>query len=177
MTCRDTETLLELERKGDIPPDERQALELHLEACGRCDETARVARLSSVLLGTLREEITPGPSFYPRLRERLAAAGGDQPDSTLFHAWGFARRLIPAVALGVLVLAGVTISLGGPSTRQDAPMAQSRDLYAFSLEEVNMPGTVERPSQDQMLAFVLMRGEVRGAGSRTVDGSDGGHAR
>jgi hypothetical protein len=38
-------------------------------------------------------------------------------------------------------------------------------MYGFSLEEVNLPGSVERPSQDQMLAFVLMQGEVRGAGS------------
>ena len=165
MTCRDTENLLELERKGEIPPGEQQALKRHLAACHRCRETAKVARLSSVLLGTLREEIGPGPSFYARLRERLAAAGSDQPDSALLHAWGFARRLIPAVALGVLVLAGVTISLGGPSAPQQVQVVQSREMYAFSLEEVNLPGAVERPSQDQMLAFVLMQGEVRGAGS------------
>jgi hypothetical protein len=165
MTCRDTENLLELERKGEIPPGEQQALKLHLAACRRCGETAKVARLSSVLLGTLRQEIVPGTSFYARLRERLAEAGSDQPDSTLLHAWGFARRLIPAVALGVLVLAGVTISLGGPSTPRQVQGAHSREIYAFSLEEVNLTGSVERPNQDQMLAFVLMQGEVRGAGS------------
>ena len=165
MTCRDTENLLELERRGEISATEQQTLKRHLAACHRCRETAKVARLSSVLLGTLREEIGPGPSFYARLRERLAAASGDQPDSALLHAWGFARRLIPAVALGVLVLAGVTISLGGPSTPRQFQGAHSRDIYAFSLEEVNLPRAVERPSQDQMLAFVLMQGEVRGAGS------------
>ena len=165
MTCRDTKYLLELKQRGVISPGEEQALTFHLAACRRCGETAKVARLSSVLLGTLREEIGPGPSFYARLRERLAAASGDQPDSALLHAWGFARRLIPAVALGVLVLAGVTISLGGPSAPQQVQMVQSREMYAFSLEEVNLPGAVERPSQDQMLAFVLMQGEVRGTRS------------
>lgn len=165
MTCRDTENLLELERKGEIPAAEQQALKRHLAACHRCGETAKVARLSSVLLRTLREEIVPGPSFYARLRERIAAASGDQLDSTFLHAWGFARRLIPAVALGVLVLAGVAISLGGPSMPRQVQGAHSREIYAFSLEEVNLTGSVERPSQDQMLAFVLMQGEVRGAGS------------
>jgi hypothetical protein len=165
MTCRDTENLLELERIREIPAAEQQALKRHLASCHRCGETAKVARLSSVLLRTLREEIVPGPSFYARLRERIAAASGDQLDSTFLHAWGFARRLIPAVALGVLVLAGVAISLGGPSAPQQVQGAQSREIYAFSLEEVNLTGSVERPSQDQMLAFVLMQGEVRGAGS------------
>lgn len=165
MTCRDAENLLELERKGEISPGEQQALKLHLAACRRCGETAKVARLSSVLLGTLRQEIMPGTSFYARLRERLTAAGTDQPDSSLLHAWGFARRLIPAVAFGVLVLAGVTMSLGGPSMPRQVQGAHSREIYAFSLEEVNLTGSVERPNQDQMLAFVLMQGEVRGAGS------------
>lgn len=173
MICRDLENLLELERRGEIPGAEQQALTLHLSACHRCVETARIARLSWVLLGTLREEFVPGPSFYARLRERLAAASGDQADSALLQAWGFARRLIPAVALGVLVLAGVTVSLGGPPTRRQAQMVQSRELYAFSLEEVNLPAAVERPSQDQILAFVLMQGDVRGAGSDVRDARSG----
>jgi len=159
MTCRDTENLLELERKGEIPPGEQQALTRHLAACRRCGETAKVARLSSVLLGTLRQEIVPETSFYARLRERLAAAGSDQPDSTLLHAWSFARRLVPALALGVLVMAGVTISLGGLSTPRQLQATQSRQMDAFSLEEVNLPGAAELPSQDQMLAFVLMQRE------------------
>lgn len=165
MTCRDTKSLLELEQRGAISPGEEQALTFHLATCRRCGETAKVARLSSVLLGSLREEFAPGPSFYARLRERIAAGRSELLDSTLLHAWSFARRLVPAVALGVLVMAGVTISLGGLSTPRQLQATQSRQTDAFSLEEVNLTGSVERPSQDQMLAFVLMQGEVRGAGS------------
>jgi hypothetical protein len=165
MTCRDTENLLELERTGAIPPSEQQELERHLTTCRRCGETAKVTRLSTVLVRSLHEEIVPGPSFYARLRERLAAAGGDQPDSTLMHAWGFARRLVPALALGVLVLAGVTILPGGSPPAPHIEGAQSKEIYAFSLEEVNLAGGVERPDQDQILAFVLMQGDARGAGS------------
>jgi hypothetical protein len=164
MTCRNTENLLELERTGAIPPGEQQDLERHLTACRGCRETAKVTRLSFVLLGALHEEIVPGPSFYARLRARLAAAGGDQADSSLVHAWGFAKRLIPALALGVMVLAGITILPGGPSLGSRMQGAQSKEIYAFSLEEVNLAGGVERPDQDQVLAFVLMQGEVRGAG-------------
>lgn len=173
MTCRDTENLLELERRGEVPAGEERAFTLHLEACRRCGETAKIARLSSALLGSLREEVVPGPSFYARLRERVAAARLDQPDSTLLDAWGFARRLVPALALGVLVMAGVTLSLDGPSMLQQTQVTQRREVVAFSLEEVNLPAAVERPSQDQMLAFVLTQSEGRGAGSDARDAGSG----
>jgi hypothetical protein len=39
-------------------------------------------------------------------------------------------------------------------------------MYAFSLEELSLPAAVERPSQDQMLAFVLMRDGDRESGGR-----------
>jgi len=161
MTCRDTKKLLEFEGGGGLPSSEQQALDRHLEACDRCADVARVARLSVVLLGALREEIEPGPSFYPRLRERLAAGGASEPDANLLQFLGFARRLVPAMALGVLLLA-VSISLTGPRSPQ---AGLGREIYAFSLEELNLPAAVERPSQDQMLAFVLMEGGARGAGS------------
>jgi hypothetical protein len=67
MTCRDTKDLLELERRGG-PSRRGAAFMLHLAACHRCGETAKIAGLSSVLLGSMREVIVPGPSFYPRLR-------------------------------------------------------------------------------------------------------------
>ena len=170
MTCRDTKKLLELEGRGGLPSSEQQALDRHLEACDRCADVARVARLSVVLLGALREEIAPAPAFYARLRARMAAEGTSKIETTLLQAWGFARRLVPAMALGVLLLGGVTVSLTGPRSFPTAQLGLGREIYVFSLEEVNMPGVVERPSQDQMLAFVLMegegqraRGEVRGA--------------
>ena len=158
MTCRDTKRLLEVEGRGGLPPGEQQALERHLEACDRCAQAAKVARLSGLLLGTLREERVPGPIFYARLRERMAAAGTSKTETTLLHAWGFARRLVPAMAFGVLLLAGASISLTGPPLPQ---AALGREIYAFSLEEANLPVAVERPSQDQMLAFVLVQDTER----------------
>ncbi len=167
MTCREAKKLLEREGWAGNPSVEDEAITLHLAACTCCREAVKVTRLSSVLLGTLREEIEPGPSFYPRLRERLAAEGIAQPDAILLQAWGFARRLVPALALGVLLLVGVMVSSGRPRSPLPVQVGQGREVYAFSLEELNLPAAVEQPSQDQMLAFVLMRGS----------GSDGRNAR
>lgn len=157
MTCRDTKTLLALEGSGSIPPSEQPALDRHLAACDRCAEVAKVARLSVVLLGALREEVEPGPTFYPRLRTRMAAERTGEPEATFLQTWRFARRLIPALALGVLLLAGVTIPLSGSPSSQQSRAGHGGALYALSLEEVNAPGTAVWPNQDQMLAFVLTR--------------------
>lgn len=155
MSCREAKRRLGLEGRGAMSPDDRQALGRHLEVCARCGEAAKVARLSSALLGALREEIAPGPTFYARLRERIAEAVASQTETTLLQVLGLARRLLPAMAFGVLLLAGASISLTGPRFSQAPP---GREIFAFSLEELSMPAAVERPSQDQMMAFVLMRG-------------------
>ena len=162
MTCREARALIAREGRGDSPSARHEALARHLLACQQCGEAMKVSSLSSVLLGALRGEIEPGPTFYPRLRARLAPAGMVQPDAALLQVWGFARRLVPALALGVLLLAGVTISLGPALPER---MVAGKEIHAFSLEELNLPAAVERPNQDQMLAFVLMQGEARGAGS------------
>ena len=153
MNCREAKRLVELEGRGGVPSSEEQALARHQEVCGRCGEAAKVARLSSALLGSLHEEMAPDPAFYGRLRTRIAQAGASNTETTLLQFLGFARLLVPAMTLGVLLLAA-SIPLTGPLSPQ---MVQGREIYAFSMEEVNLPLAVGRPSQDQMLAFVLMR--------------------
>ena len=166
MTCREVKQRLKQEGWEGHPFRDHEALATHLKSCRRCSEAMQVARLSSALLQALREETEPGPSFYPRLRARLTGPEIGQPDAALLHAWGLARRLIPALAVGVLLLAGVTLSVGGSRSLPTVQVRGGTDVDAFSLEEVNLPGVVGQPSRDQMLAFVLMRGagcEVRGA--------------
>ena len=165
MTCHGANKRLTREGSGADLSIQDEALALHLAACDRCTQALRTARLSAALLGALREEIEPGPSFYLQLRERLraAASGIGQPEAMLLQVWGYARRLVPALALGVLFLAGVTISLGGRRPPLPVEAGRGREVQAFSLEELNLPAAVEQPSQDQMLAFVLMQGEVRGS--------------
>lgn len=156
MTCRDVTQLLKREgREGPAFADD-SALALHLKSCRRCSEALKVVRLSSALLQSVGEEVGgPGPTFYPRLRARLADTEPSQPDINLLDALGLARRLIPALAMGVLLLAGVTLSISGSRSSLPVQVRSETDVYAFSLEEVNLPGVVGEPSLDQMLAFVL----------------------
>lgn len=157
MNCRDVEQLLK-RSGGDSPASaDDSTLTLHLKSCRRCSEALKVATLSSALLQSLREEAEPGPTFYPRLRARLTDAELSQPDISLLDALGLARRLIPVVAMAVLLLAGVTLSIGGSRSSLPVQVRSGTDVYAFSLEEVNLPGVVGEPSRDQMLAFVLGR--------------------
>ena len=165
MKCREAKKLLEREGKGGDLSIEDEALAHHLAACSGCGQAMKVIRLSSEILGALREEIEPGPSFYPRLRERLATSGVGEAGAIFFQAWGLARRLVPALALGVLLLAGVTIPLGGFRSPLPVQVGRATELHTFSLEELNLPAAVERPTQDQMLAFVLMQTEEQGVRS------------
>ena len=169
MTCHEAKKLLkDKDREGHSSAD-YDALVLHLKSCAPCGEAMQIARLSSALFQTLREETGPGPTFYPRLRARLADPEINQPDISLLHVWGFAMRLIPALAMGVLLLAGMTLSpdrvrgrlLGGSRSSLPVQVRGETDVYAFSLEEVNLPGVVGQPSRDQMLAFVLRQDDVR----------------
>src|SRR5574337_825791 len=113
MTCRKAKKLLKDKGRDDHSSADYNALVLHLKSCPPCGEAMQIARLSSALLQTLREETGPGPTFYPRLRARLEELEISQPDIRLLHAWGFARRLIPALAMGALLLSGVTLTVGG----------------------------------------------------------------
>jgi hypothetical protein len=167
MTCHEVKQQIEREGWEGHPLTDHDELAMHLKSCRRCSEAMQVARLSSVLLGALREEIGSEPTFYPRLRARLADAELSRPDMNLLHALGLARRLVPALAIGVLLLAGVTLSMGGSRSSLPVQVRGGTDVYAFSLEEVNLPGVVGQPSRDQMLAFVLTADTgygVRGAG-------------
>ena len=165
MTCHEAKKQLVGEGTGGRALAEDEVLKRHLEDCDSCAEAALVSRLSSALFEALREESDPGPSFYPRLRERLAACDIGQPDAALLHAWGFARRLIPALALGVILLAGAMISLEGPRPPFPLPARGRMELTAFSPEDLSAPSAVEQPTHDQMLAFVLRQDEIRGAGT------------
>lgn len=162
MTCHKAKQLLKgTDREGHSSAD-YDALALHLKSCPPCGEAMKIATLSSALLQSLREETGPGPTFYSRLRVRLAELEISRPDISLLHAWGFAKRLIPVLAMGVLLLAGVTLSVGGSRSSLPVQVRGGTDVYAFALEEVNLPGIVGQPSRDQMLAFALRQDDVRG---------------
>lgn len=175
MTCHEATTLLEgKDREVHLRAD-YGVLTLHLMSCRRCRDTLKVARLSSAVFDTVREETGPGPTFYSHLRVRLAEVEPSRPDIGLLHALGFARRLIPALAVGVLLLAGITLSVGGSRSSLPVQVRGGTEVYAFSLEEVNLQGVVGQPSRDQMLAFVLT--ERTGPAQDTDSGCEAQEAR
>jgi len=170
MTCREIEQLLKREGRDGPPQTDDRALTAHLESCHRCGQALKVSALSAALFQSLREERELGPTFYPRLRARLADLKVSRPDMGLLQALGLARRLIPALAVGVLLLAGVTLSVGRSRSLLPVQVQGGTEVYAFSLEEVNLSGVVGEPSRDQMLAFVLGQDDVRGSGSEEAIG-------
>lgn len=158
MTCRDVKQRLKREDSAGQGFADDSALALHLKSCRRCNEALKAIRLSAVLFQSMREEVGgPGPMFYLRLRGRFTDAEAVQSDMSLLDTLGLARRLIPALALGVLLLAGVTLSTGGSRSSLPVQVRGGTDVYAFSLDEVNLPGVVGEPNRDQMLAFALRR--------------------
>jgi hypothetical protein len=168
MTCREARQRLRQAAGTAGPPGERQALEGHLEGCAACREVSIIERLSRRMMESLRAEIEPSPVFYARLRERLGAAGNRPAAASPLHeVWGVAWRWLPAMAAGVAFLAAVTVGLPIPWRPLAGGMAPHQDVSAFAFEEVSVPAVPERPSQDQMLAFVLMADDTGGAGSST----------
>lgn len=163
MTCREARQHLERGGMGNALSGEDEGLAHHLALCDRCREASKVARFTKVLFGALREDLEPGPTFYPHLRARLAGAAVGQFDVGLLQAWEFARRFVPAVALGVLLLAGVTISSGGSRLPSSLEARPATEFQAFPADGLSLPVAVERPSQDQILAFVLTTGDPRSA--------------
>lgn len=170
MTCREVRQQLTLRGWDSRLTADGSALNAHVNGCRRCREAMQVARLSSVLLGALRSETGPGPSFYPRLRARLVEPVISQPDVGLLEAWGLARRLVPALAVGVVLLAGVMLSVSGPRPSLPARDTGEAEMYGFAMDEVNLPGVAGPPSRDQMLAFVLTHsGPCNGQGATCDD--------
>lgn len=158
MTCREVKQALQRDGWDGRLMADGGALSAHVESCRRCREAFKIAGLSSALFQSLREEAGgPGPAFYPRLRARLTDAEFGRPDISLLQVLGLARRIIPALAVGVVLLAGVTLSMSGSRSPLPVHVAGGADIDAFSLEEVNLPGVAEPLSRDQMLAFVLMK--------------------
>ncbi len=159
MTCRDVTQLLKREGRESPAYADDSALSLHLKSCRRCSEALKVVRLSSALLQSVREEVGgPGPTFYARLRARLADVEPSRLDVDLLQALGLARRLIPVLAMGVALLAGITLSIDRSLSLVPVQVRGGTDVHAFSLDEVNLPGVVGEPSRDQMLAFALRHG-------------------
>ncbi|MGE0068016.1 MAG: anti-sigma factor [Solirubrobacterales bacterium] len=103
---------------GDLPADERAAVEGHLEGCAECraeaDALAGVARL--LPLADPARFSQPAPLPPPELAERVAGAIGSERRSRRTRRRrrrGFGFALAGATAAAVAILAIVLVSGGG----------------------------------------------------------------
>jgi anti-sigma factor RsiW len=115
MTCDEARELLLDAQRGRLPAARRGALESHLASCEACGhEAAAESLLSEALEGRLPQHAAP-----LALKRRLATAWPDASAVERAPRWwaGWRRALVPALALGVLLLAAVPLyyqRAGGP---------------------------------------------------------------
>ena len=69
ITCREIVELVSDYVEGMLGPDEREAVEMHLNLCDGCTDYLRQVRVSIGLTGMLPAELLP-----PELEEELCAA-------------------------------------------------------------------------------------------------------
>jgi len=126
-TCREVQKLLDEHGHGDLPPDAREAVELHLAGCDRCREAAEL--WSGFTFALANTELDPLP---PLVERRIAVAAADaqpaRPEERARRASG--RRWIAGIAAAAAVAAGITLSFAlshdGEATGQDDPGVADR---------------------------------------------------
>jgi anti-sigma factor RsiW len=119
MTCDEARALLLDAQRGRLPADRREILEAHVAGCEACaHEEAAETLLSEMLEHRLPQHAAP-----LALKRRLAATWPDAPAAAPAPPWwtGWRRVLVPALAVGVLLLAALPLYYQ-PSGGAGAPM-------------------------------------------------------
>jgi len=119
MTCDEARALLLDAQRGRLPADRRATLDAHVAGCEACahEETAET------LLSEMLEHRLPQHAAPLALKRRLAATWPDAPAAAPAPPWwaGWRRALVPALAVGVLLLAALPLYYQ-PSGGGGAPM-------------------------------------------------------
>jgi len=117
MTCDEARALLLDAQRGRLPADRRALLEAHVAGCEACaHEEAAETLLSEMLEHRLPQHAAP-----LALKRRLAATWPDAAAPAPPWWAGWRRALVPALALGVLLLAALPLYYQ-PSDRAGTPM-------------------------------------------------------
>ena len=102
--CRDVEPLLAPYVDGDAAPEDRAAVELHIEACGCCRDDLTAQRVARDLLKARGEGLRDAPT--PQLRARCAAQALRAPTRVAPAARRTPlSRQVPLAAAATIVLA------------------------------------------------------------------------
>ena len=105
MTCDEARALLLDAQRGRLPEDRRALLEAHVAGCEACTHE----EAADTLLSELLEHRLPQHAAPLALKRRLAATWPDAAAPAAPWWAGWRRALVPALALGVLLLAALPL--------------------------------------------------------------------
>ncbi len=135
MSCEELSEELSAYLDGELSPDERTALEAHLERCPRWREELGSLRAVSELLASL-PRVEPSEEFSQVLAESMSAR---RPRRWLRPIPLFAGDLVPALAVAAMVLIAATVTFIIPLFTSPGSRAQRYD------EPLDLPSEVSAP--------------------------------
>ena len=158
MRCRRARGMLRELAGGSVPPEERTSLQRHLGACPACAREARTLEVTRRLLGVLVEGEGPSSAFCQRPWRRLAAIREGKVEAERDAFSTFARHLIPAAAVTVVLLGGLAYLVRPLEPSGIAPLDRFLESGAAVPEEAALLSGTATLTQDDVLALVLARG-------------------
>jgi hypothetical protein len=123
---------LKNQSEGSFTTSEREAFKLHLSHCSHCAEEYRLLSLTRTVLDLTAspEIIEPNKEFFIALKARIAR-GNEIPaivrsnvEESWLALWVTARQLMPALAMILLVILGVTLLWQQPASHEGNAEAQ-----------------------------------------------------
>lgn len=157
MRCRQARGLLREMARAAAAPKERATLQGHLETCSRCAREARALEATRHLLGALVEGEGPSPAFCQRPWGKLAKTREGRVEGRVEAFTVLARRLIPAAAVMVVLLGGLSYLLEPLEPRGGAPLDRFLESRGVFPEEMTPLSEAATLTKDDVLALVLQR--------------------
>lgn len=143
INCRQTRrrfsALAELSRT-ELSGTDRAATERHLQTCERCSREYRLFTLGRAALdfAASREPVRADNDFYAALRARIARGrAGETSPRVADESWAAAvfltaRQLIPAMAVLLLLIIGVTLMSKSAPAVTDTAEIRPRERVLFN---------------------------------------------
>jgi hypothetical protein len=170
-SCREWRASLGAYALGDLPADERAALEAHLDGCERCREEVRsLTGVARLLPYADPAHFGPAPTPSPELGERIAATIGDERRIHVRRRrrFGFAFGGAVAAAAAALAIAVLPVGGGGPPRQHIDFAGLPSGVQIGATLEPHAFGTEIHMYVSGMRSGTLCRVFLRGPGGERV---------